>query len=84
MNTVRVETEEIEKQIVKQITDSSGNVKEVTETVTLINLIVIRESMSYLDAADEYNFNEEQREMLTELLDEKNAELWQGLLTPVS
>jgi hypothetical protein len=38
--------------------------------------------MSYLDAADEYNFNEEQREMLTELLDEKNAELWQGLLTP--
>ena len=82
MNTVRVETEEIQKEIIKQITDSDGNVKEVTETVTLINLIVIRESMSYLDAADEYNFNEEQREMLTELLDEKNAELWQGLLTP--
>ena len=84
MNTVRVETEQETKEVKKQVTDENGNVKEVTETVTLIHLTVVRESMTYEEAAEEYNFTDEQKEMLAMLLDEKNAELWQGLLTPRS
>ena len=84
MNTVRVETEQETKEVKKQVTDENGNVKEVTETVTLIHLTVVRESMTYEEAAEEYEFTDEQKEMLAMLLDEKNAELWQGLLTPKS
>ena len=84
MNTVRVETEQETKEVKKQVTDENGNVKEVTETVTLIHLTVVRESMTYEEAAEEYDFTDEQKEMLAMLLDEKNAELWQGLLTPRS
>ena len=82
MNTVRVETEQETKEVKKQVTDENGNVKEVTETVTLIHLTVVRESLTYLEAAEEYDFSDKQIEMLAELLDEKNADLWQGLLTP--
>lgn len=84
MNTVRVETEQETKEVKKQVTDENGNVKEVTETVTLIHLTVVRESMTYEEAAEEYDFTDEQKETLAMLLDEKNAELWQGLLTPKS
>lgn len=84
MNTVRVETEQETKEVKKQVTDENGNVKEVTETVTLIHLTVVRESMTYEEAAEEYEFTDEQKETLAMLLDEKNAELWQGLLTPKS
>lgn len=84
MNTVRVETEQETKEVKKQVTDEDGNVKEVSETVTLIHLTVVRESMTYEEAAEEYDFTDEQKETLAMLLDEKNVELWQGLLTPKS
>lgn len=82
VNTVKVETEQETKEVKKEVADENGNVKEVTETVTLIHLTVVRESLTYLEAAEKYQFNGEQIETLEELLENDNAELWQGLLTP--
>ena len=82
MNTVRLETRTETKEVKKQVRDENGNLKEVTETVTTTYVTVKRTGLTALQAADEYDFTEYQIEMLTMLLDEKNDELWQGLLTP--
>ena len=82
MNTVRLETRTETKEVKKQVRDENGNLKEVTETVTTTYVTVKRTGLTALQAADEYDFTDYQIEMLTMLLDEKNDELWQGLLTP--
>ena len=82
MNNVRLETRTETKEVKKQVRDENGNLKEVTETVTTTYVAVKRTGLTALQAADEYDFTEYQIEMLTMLLDEKNDELWQGLLTP--
>ena len=82
MNTVRLETRTETKEVKKQVRDEDGNLKEVTETVTTTYVTVKRTGLTALQAADEYDFTDYQIEMLTLLLDEKNDELWQGLLTP--
>ena len=82
MNTVRLETRTETKEVKKQVRDENGNLKEVTETVTTTYVTVKRTGLTALQAADEYDFTDYQIEMLTLLLDEKNDELWQGLLTP--
>ena len=82
MNNVRLETRTETKEVKKQVRDENGNLKEVTETVTTTYVTVKRTGLTALQAADEYDFTDYQIEMLTMLLDEKNDELWQGLLTP--
>ena len=82
MNTVRLETRTESKEVKKQVRDEDGNLKEVTETVTTTYVTVKRIGLTAMQAADEYDFTDYQIEMLTLLLDEKNDELWQGLLTP--
>ena len=82
MNTVRLETRTETKEVKKQVRDDDGNLKEVTETVTTTYVTVKRTGLTAMQAADEYDFTDYQIEMLTLLLDEKNNELWQGLLTP--
>ena len=82
MNTVRIETRTETKEVKKQVRDENGNLVEVTETVTTTYATVKRTGLTALQAADEYDFTAYQLEMLTMLLDEKNNELWQGLLAP--
>ncbi len=82
MNTVKLETRTESKEVKKQVYDENGNLKEITETVTTTYVTVKRTGLTALQAADEYDFTDYQIEMLTMLLDEKNNELWQGLLTP--
>lgn len=82
MNNVRLETRTETKEVKKQVRDENGNLKEVTETVTTTYVTVKRTGLTAMQAADEYDFSDYQIEMLTMLLDEKNDELWQGLLTP--
>ena len=82
MNTVRLETRTETKEVKKQVRDEDGNLKEVTETITTTYVTVKRTGLTAMQAADEYDFTDYQIEMLTLLLDEKNDELWQGLLTP--
>lgn len=82
MNDIRVEKETVTKEVKKTVTDENGKLTEVTETVETVYLTVIHDSKSAFETADEYSFTTEQDEMLDELLNEKNADLWQGLLTP--
>ena len=82
MNTVRIETRSETKDVKKQVRDENGNLVEVTETVTTTYATVKRTGLTALQAADEYDFTDYQLEMLTMLLDERNTELWQGLLAP--
>ena len=82
MNNIRVEKETETKEVKKRVLNENGEFEEVTETVETVYLTVIHNSKSALDTADEYNFTTQQDEMLAELLDDKNAALWQGLLTP--
>ena len=82
MNNVRIETRTETKEVKKQVRDENGNLVEVTETVTTTYATVKRTGLTALQAADEYDFTDYQLEMLTRLLDEKNNELWQGLLAP--
>ena len=82
MNDIRVEKETVKKEVKKTVTDENGKLVEVTETVETVYLTVIHDSKSAFEAADEYSFTVTQDDMLADLLDEKNADLWQGLLTP--
>lgn len=82
MNDIRVEKEAETKEVKKKVLDENGHIVEVTETVETVYLTVIHDSKSAFETADEYDFTAQQEDMLAELLDEKNADLWQGLLTP--
>lgn len=82
MNDIRVEKETETKEVKKKVLNENGQIVEVTETVETVYLTVIHNSKSALETADEYSFSAMQDDMLAELLDEKNADLWQGLLTP--
>ena len=64
----------------RQETDANGNVVEVTEEITTVYVTVITTSKSADQIAEEYGFTAQQKQMLTELLNPKNAELWAGLL----
>ncbi len=61
-------------------TDEKGNVTETVEEISTVYLTVVTTSKSAARTATMYGFNEQQIEMLDELLDERNADLWAGLL----
>ena len=81
MNTVRIETQTETKEVKRYVVDENGNYREITETVTIVYATLVRESLTAHQAADKYHFTDYQIEMLATLLDEKNNELWQGLLS---
>ena len=66
--------------VTRQETDANGNVVEVTEEINTVYLTVVTTSKSAYQIAEEYDFTEQQKEMLTELLSSENAELWAGIL----
>lgn len=61
-------------------TDEKGNVIETVEEISTVYLTVVTTSKSAVQTAELYGFNEQQIEMLDELLDDRNADLWAGLL----
>lgn len=61
-------------------TDEKGNVTETVEEISTVYLTVVTTSKSAAQTAELYGFNEQQIEVLDELLDERNADLWAGLL----
>ena len=79
MNSIRLKTEAITSYVPKQEIDAEGNVVETTERVTNVYLTVVSDSIDAFQAADEYEFSAMQDEMLADLLDEKNADIWANL-----
>lgn len=80
MNTItstistRTETRETE------VTDESGNKTTVTEEITITVLDINITSKTASEMADEYNFTDEQKAYLNDLIDDKNNNLWNSLI----
>ena len=67
--------------VTRQETDANGNVIEVQEEVTMIILTIVTDNISVDEISYKYGFSAKQDEMLDELLNENNAELWAGILS---
>ena len=80
MNSIHLETEAVTSYVPKQEIDAEGNIVETTEAVMIVYLTVVSDSIDAFQLADEYGFSAMQNEMLADLLDEKNADMWAGLL----
>ena len=80
MNAISLRTETRTTAVTKYITDDEGNPVEVREDVTTIILTVVTDCLSIDEISAKYGFSAKQKEMLSELLREENAELWARIL----
>lgn len=70
----RTETKEITS------TDENGNEVITTEEVTIKVLTITVNSKTANNMADEYSFNEKQKEYLAELMNDSNDKLWASII----
>ena len=80
MNEITHSTEAKTENVVTETDDGNGNIVQTytTLTKTYLYVTVLHKTMS--EIVDEYKFNEEQKECLTELLQEKNKSLWKHII----
>ena len=80
MNAITYSTETKTENVVTETGDGNGNIIQTytTLTKTYLYVTVLHKTMS--EIVDEYKFNEEQKECLTELLQEKNKSLWKHII----
>lgn len=64
----------------KEETDEDGNKTTVTEEVTITVLDINITSKTASEMADKYNFTDEQKAYLNDLIDDKNNDLWNSLI----
>ena len=80
MNTISSTVETAEETVIVEQVDDEGNIitVETTEMITTLYITVTHktaEAMAY-----EYGFSEEQKQMLSELLQEENVTMWSAVL----
>ena len=80
MNEISLRTETRTTAVTKYITDDEGKPVEIREDVTTIILTVVTDCLSIDEISAKYGFSAKQKEMLSELLREENAELWAEIL----
>ena len=80
MNTISSTVETAEETVIVEEVDDDGNIiaVETTETITTLYITVTHKTATTM--AYEYGFSEEQKQMLSELLQEENAMLWSAVL----
>ena len=80
MNDISSRTESHSETVITETDDGNGNIvqTETTETRTTLYITVSHKTLE--EMADKYGFNEEQREYLAELLEDKNNSLWAAVL----
>ena len=80
MNQINSRVETTEETVLIESVDEDGNivVTETTETVTTLYITVTHKTA--MTMAYEYGFTEEQKQMLTELLQDENASMWAAVL----
>ena len=80
MNSISSRTESNSETVITETDDGNGNIvqTETTETRTTLYITVSHKTVE--EMADQYGFNEEQREYLAELLEDKNNSLWAAVL----
>ena len=80
MNEITHSTETKTENVVTETDDGNGNIVQTYTTLTKTYLYVTVLHKTMDEIVDEYKFNEEQKECLTELLREKNKSLWKDII----
>ena len=80
MNAITYSTETKTENVVTETGDGNGNIIQTYTTLTKTYLYVTVLHKTMGEIVDEYKFNEEQKECLTELLQEKNKSLWKHII----
>ena len=80
MNAITYSTETKTENVVTETDDGNGNIVQTYTTLTKTYLYVTVLHKTMGEIVDEYKFNEEQKECLTELLQEKNKYLWKHII----
>lgn len=83
MNKITSWTETKTEEVITETDDGHGN---IVETVTIENRTYLYITVTHKTAeemADQYGFNEDQREQLNELLAEENRSIWSSLLSEI-
>ncbi|WP_455758300.1 CHAP domain-containing protein [Ruminococcus champanellensis] len=80
MNEISSRTETKTEEVVTETDDGHGNIVETVTTVTRTYLYITVKHKTAEDMANQYGFNEDQREQLAELLAEENRSMWSSVL----
>ena len=84
MNKISSRTESKTETVIVETDDGHGNIiqTEITQTRTYLYITVSHKTAE--EMADQYGFDDEQRQMLSELLAEENNSLWSQVLYGIS
>ncbi len=80
MNEISSRTETKTEEIITETDDGHGNIVETVTTVTRTYLYITVSHKTAEEMANQYGFNEDQREQLAELLAEENRSMWSSVL----
>ncbi len=80
MNEISYRTETKTETVITESDDGHGNIVQTETTVTQTYLYITVSHKTANEMADQYGFNEEQRQQLSELLAEENNSLWSQVL----
>ena len=84
MNEISSRTESKTETVITESDDGHGNIVQMETTVTRTYLYITVSHKTADEMADQYGFNEEQRQQLSELLAEENNSLWSAVLYGIS
>ena len=80
MNEISSRTESKTEEVITEADDGHGNIVETTTTVTHTYLYITVSHKTAEEMAEHFNFTADQRQQLSELLDEENRRLWSAVL----
>lgn len=80
MNEISSRTESKTEEVITETDDGHGNIVETTTTVTRTYLYITVSHKTTEEMAEHFNFTVDQRQQLSELLDEENRRLWSAVL----
>ena len=80
MNDISSRTETRTETVIVETDDGNGNIVEETREETKTVLLITVTHKTATEMAETYGFNEEQKQQLAELLDEKNRSMWASVL----
>ena len=73
-------TESKSETVITETDDGNGNIVQTETTVTRTYLYIMVSHKTVDEMAAQYGFNQEQKDYLTELLQDKNNSLWSSVL----
>ena len=80
MNEISSRTETKTEEVITETDDGHGNIVETATTVTRTYLYITVGHKTAEEMADRFNFTDNQRQQLSELLAEENRRLWSAVL----